>query len=205
MNAVHDFKGKVAIVTGASRGIGKAIALGLAAGGADVVLSSRREPDLQAVAEEMAKNGGRGHVHACHAAREDELTKLADATKEKFGRIDLLVNNAGTNPVMSQLVDTSVDVWDKIFALNVRGYFVLTKAVVPQMPDGGAVLNISSGAGLRPMPGLSAYSVSKAAVIHLTKTFAFELAPRKIRVNALAPGLIKTRLAKFIYRESAPW
>lgn len=202
MSRTYDFTNKVAVVTGASRGIGRAIAEGLAAGGATVVLSSRKEADLQETAKAIGSNG-KVHVHPAHAAREDELNRLAEETRARFGKIDLLVNNAGTNPTLTMLADTSLDAWDKIFALNLRGYFILIRAVVPHMPEGGSILNIASTAGVRPQIGLGAYSVSKAAVIHLTRAFAFELASRKIRVNALAPGLIKTKLSKALWENDA--
>ncbi|MBI2061331.1 MAG: SDR family oxidoreductase [Nitrospirae bacterium] len=203
MSKIYDFKNKVAIVTGASRGIGKAIAAGLAAGGAKLVLTSRKEPELRAAADEIKRDGAEILVHPAHVGREEEIQRLVETAHSTFGRIDCLVNNAGTNPTMSMLLDTSVEVWDKIFGLNVRGYFLMSKFAVAHMTEGGAIVNVSSTAGLRPMPGLGVYSVSKAAVIHLTKTMAFELASRKIRVNAIAPGLIKTKLSSALWENEA--
>ena len=196
---------RVAIVTGASRGLGNAIAEGLVEQGARVVLSSRRQADLDREAERL--NGrfpGSAVAVAAHAGREDELRNLVDATMERFGRIDVLVNNAGTNPYFGPLIDAELGAWDKTFEINLRGYFILTKLVYRAWMEehGGAVLNISSTGGLRPSVGLGVYDITKAGVVMLTRQLAHELGG-KVRVNAIAPGLFRTRFAEALWTNEA--
>jgi NAD(P)-dependent dehydrogenase (short-subunit alcohol dehydrogenase family) len=193
-----ELAGRVAIVTGASRGIGSSIAQELAARGADVVLSSRKQVDLD---EEAARIGDRAVAIAAHAGREEDLQRLVDQTLERFGRVDILINNAGTNPYFGPLLDHELAAWDKVFEVNLRGYFVLTKLVVKRWMEanGGAIVNVASVGGLRPGFGLGAYNISKAGVIMLTRQLAHELRGGKIRVNCVAPGLIKTRFAEALW------
>ena len=197
--------GRVAIVTGASRGLGMAIAEGLAEHGARVALSSRKQADLDEVAARV--NGrfpGRATAIAAHAGREEELRNLVERTMETFGRIDILVNNAGTNPYVGPIIDAELSVWDKTFEVNLRGYFILTQLVVRAWMErnGGAILNIASTGGLRPAPGLGVYGVTKAGVIMMTRSLAKELGGR-IRVNCIAPGLFKTRFAEALWSNEA--
>lgn len=196
---------RVAIVTGASRGLGSAIAEGLAEQGARVVLSSRKQEDLDREAERLNERfSGRAAAIAAHAGREPDLRNLVDETLSRFGRIDILVNNAGTNPYFGPLIDAEVGVWDKTFEVNLRGYFLLTQLVHRAWmgEHGGAVLNIASTGGLRPSPGLGVYDVTKAGVIMLTRQLARELGGR-VRVNCIAPGLFKTRFAEALWSNEA--
>ena len=197
--------GRVAIVTGASRGLGIAIAEGLAEQGAQVMLSSRKQTDLDREAERL-NNRLPGAAAACaaHAGREPDLRGLVEATMERFGRIDILVNNAGTNPYFGPLIDADLGVWDKTFEVNLRGYLILTQLVYRAWMEehGGAVLNIASTGGLRPSFGLGVYDITKAGVIMLTRQLARELGG-KVRVNCIAPGLFKTRFAEALWGNEA--
>ena len=192
---------RVAIVTGGSRGLGSAIGEGLAEQGARVVLSSRKQQDLDREADRINQRFPDSAVAmAAHAGREDDLRALVDQTMERFGRIDILVNNAGTNPYFGPLIDAEVGVWDKTFEVNLRGYFILTKLVYRACMEehGGAVLNIASTGGLRPSIGLGVYDITKAGVVMLTRQLARELGG-KVRVNCIAPGLFKTRFAEALW------
>jgi dehydrogenase/reductase SDR family member 4 len=190
--------GKVALVTGASRGIGEAIALGLAAAGADVAVSSRKQEALEPVAERIRALGRRAVAVAAHAGSSDDLHRLASTVQETLGPIDVLVNNAGTNPVFCPVSMVEEDAWDKIFSVNLKGPFVLSKLVADQMTakGGGSIINVSSVGGEHPMPGLGVYGVSKAGLMMLTKVCAVEWASQGVRVNCLAPGLVETRFSR---------
>lgn len=196
-----NLSGRVAIVTGASRGIGTAIAAGLAEQGARVVLSSRKQEDLEREAAAInSRQRGSAVAIAAHAGREEDLGRLVEETIGRFGKIDILVNNAGTNPYFGPTLDADLGAWDKTFEVNLRGYFILTKLVYRASMEkaGGAVLNIASTGGLRPSLGLGVYDVTKAGVIMLTRQLAKELGPN-VRVNCIAPGLIKTRFAEALW------
>ena len=194
--------GRVAVVTGGSRGIGRAVALGLAQAGADVVVAARKAQDLDPVADEIRALGRRGLAVPTHLGRRPEIDRLFDATLDTFGRVDVLVNNAATNPVFGPLLDIDEDAWDRIMTLNVKGYLLASQRAARAMaPLGrGAIVNIASTAGLRASPGLGAYSVSKAAVIMLTRVLGRELAPLGIRVNGVAPALIETRFSEALWK-----
>jgi len=195
--------GKVALITGGSRGIGKAIALALAEAGADVALASRKLPELEATAEEIHKMGRKAVPVQANVRHLPEIDNLVKKTMEEFGRIDILVNNAGTNPVFGSIFKMDETVWDIIMGLNLKGYFFLSQAVAKIMCDkgGGTIINTASEGGLRPAIGLGAYSVSKAGVIMLTQVLAQELGQYNIRVNAIAPGVIKTRLSEALWSD----
>ncbi len=200
-----DLSGRVALVTGASRGIGSAIAAMLAEHGATVVLSSRKQADLDAEAERInAEHPERAVAIAAHAGRPEELERLVQEVMKRFSRIDILVNNAGTNPYMGPVLGAELAAWDKTFEVNLRGMFVLTKLVYEASMEarGGAIVNIASIGGLRPGIGLGVYNVSKAAVIMLTRQLAREIGG-KVRVNAVAPGLVKTRFAEALWGNEA--
>jgi NAD(P)-dependent dehydrogenase (short-subunit alcohol dehydrogenase family) len=196
-----DISNRVAIVTGASRGLGMAIAEGLVEHGATVVLSSRKQPDLDVLAARI--NAGypeRALAIAAHAGREEELRSLVERTMERFGRIDILINNAGTNPYFGPIIDAQLSAWDKTFEVNLRGYFILTQLVVKASMErhGGAIVNVASTGGLRPSPGLGVYGITKAGVVMMTRALAREL-DGKVRVNCIAPGLFKTRFAEALW------
>jgi NAD(P)-dependent dehydrogenase (short-subunit alcohol dehydrogenase family) len=199
---LDDLRDRVAIVTGASRGIGSAIADALADRGAKVVVSSRKQADLDAEAKRInAAHPGAAFAFAAHAGRPEDLERLVDATLEHFGRLDILVNNAATNPHFGHTLDADLALWDKTFEVNVRGVYALTQlAVAKYMGEhGGAIVNVASVGGIRVAFGLGIYNVTKAAVIHLTKQLALELGPSGIRVNAVAPGLVRTRFAEALW------
>ena len=192
---------RVAIVTGASRGLGSAIAEGLVEHGARVVLSSRKQQDLDHEADRInARWGDRAVAVAAHAGREADLENLVTDTMARFGRIDILVNNAGTNPYFGTTLDAEPAAWDKTFEVNLRGYFLLTRLVYRawMSEHGGAVLNIASTGGLRPSLGLGVYDITKAGVIMLTRQLAREIGGM-VRVNCIAPGLFKTRFAEALW------
>jgi NAD(P)-dependent dehydrogenase (short-subunit alcohol dehydrogenase family) len=195
--------GRVAIVTGASRGIGEAIARALAEAGARVVASSRRQEAVDGVAASIRDAGGDAIGVAAHAGRAADLARLVDACVERFGRLDVVVNNAATNPVYGPLVDTGADVYDKIMDVNLRGPLELARSAHPHLvaAGGGAVVNISSIEGLTPSEGLGLYSVSKAALISLTRAMAREWGAAGIRVNAICPGLIRTRFSAALWQD----
>src|SRR4051812_22158022 len=189
---------KVAIVTGASRGIGAAIAKTFLENGAKVVLASRKI--------EQTDLGPDAHFFAAHTGKEAECAALVQEAVRKFGKVDVLVNNAGTNPYFGPLADAPEAAWDKTFEVNLKGYFWTTREVVRHLVDRGApgaIVNVSSVNGLRaaPLPGV--YGMTKAAVISMTRTFALELGAARIRVNAIAPGLVDTRLASAIVKDEA--
>lgn len=195
-------EGKVALITGASRGIGRAIALRFAQAGATVVVSSRKQEGVQAVADEIAAAGGQALAIQAHVGQPNDVALLVARTVETFGRIDIAVNNAATNPHFGPVLTADEAQWDKILDTNTKGCFRVCKAVAPHMETegGGKIINLASVAGLRPSPGMGIYGISKAAIIMLTKTLAFELGPANIQVNAIAPGVIKTRFSQLLWQ-----
>ncbi len=194
-------KNKVALVTGASRGIGEAIATGLARSGADVVIASRKINDLEKVASEIVQTGRKCLPVATHVGRLDEINHLVETARQAFGRIDILVNNAATNPSMASAIDIDERAWDSIMNLNLKGLFFLSQAVARVMREqgGGKIINVSSVAGITP-DILPVYSISKAAVIMATKVMAQQWAIFNIRVNAIAPGLTKTKFSEALWK-----
>jgi NAD(P)-dependent dehydrogenase (short-subunit alcohol dehydrogenase family) len=194
--------GKVALITGASRGIGKAIALRFAQAGARVVVSSRKLDSVQAVAAEIEAAGGQALAVQAHVGQPDDVVALVARALEAYGRIDITVNNAATNPHFGPLLTADEGQWDKIMDTNAKGAFRVCKAVVPVMEaqGGGKIINLVSLAGLRPPPGMGLYGISKAAVIALTQQLAMELGQANIQVNAIAPGVIKTRFSQLLWQ-----
>jgi NAD(P)-dependent dehydrogenase (short-subunit alcohol dehydrogenase family) len=207
MSGIERFSlaGKRALVTGASRGIGRAIALAYAEAGARVALASRRQEGVDEVAREIESTGGAALAVACHVGRQQEIDALVERVTAAWGGIDVLVNNAGTNPAMAPLLEVEEAVWDEILEINLKAPLLLCRRVVPLMvaAGGGSVVNVSSVAGTAPWPLLGAYSVSKAGLNSLTKVLARELGPAGVRVNALAPGLIDTRFSAALMQSRA--
>jgi len=192
-----DLEGRVALVTGASKGIGRAIAAALAASGAKVMLSSRK-PD--ALDEAAAGMDGEVATFAANAGDPDEAEACVAATVERFGKVDVLVNNAATNPYMGPAIDIDLARYDKTFQVNLRGPLVWTQLAhrASMAEHGGSVINIASVGGLSVEPSIGVYNTTKAGIIYLTKTLAAELGP-KVRVNAIAPGLVKTDFARALW------
>jgi NAD(P)-dependent dehydrogenase (short-subunit alcohol dehydrogenase family) len=199
--------GKTALVTGASRGIGRAIAFALAAEGANVVLSSRRQESLDAVAAEILAVHPKAKVlaRAAHVGEPAQATACVAATVAEFGSLDVLVNNAGTNPYYGPLIDIDVPRAEKTVQVNQLSIVLWTQAAwqASMAEHGGTVVNMASIGGLSTEPGIGYYNATKAAVIHLTRQFAAELAPR-VRVNAIAPGIVRTQLAKALWENYEP-
>lgn len=193
--------GKVALVTGGTRGIGKGIAKAFAEAGAQVMIVSRKEPSVEAAVAELS-SAGTVRGLAANVARPEEQTKIVDATIAAFGGIDILVNNAATNPLFGPVENTSSEIFDKIMALNLRAPFELAKAVRPHFiaRGGGAIINLSSIGGVSPEAGLGIYNVSKAALISLTQVLAREWGKDNIRANVICPGLIKTDFSAALWQ-----
>jgi NAD(P)-dependent dehydrogenase (short-subunit alcohol dehydrogenase family) len=201
-------KGKVALVTGGSRGIGRAIALTFAEAGADLVVSSRnrKPPELEDVAARARSLGSRASAVPAHVGKKEEVERLVGKTLEEMGRIDILVNNAGVNPVLSPMAELGEEAFDKVLEVNLKGAFLMSKAAVPAMirQGGGRIINISSISGLRARAdGTGAYCVSKAAMNMMSQVMARELAPHNILVNAIAPGSIRTDFSRVNWTDPA--
>lgn len=201
-NQIFSLEGKVALITGASKGIGEAIARYYAACGAKLVINSRKQEDLDAVAENIKAHGGECIGIAANAGDTTACKMLVEKVVEVYGGIDILVNNAASNPVYGPVVQCEEWAFDKIMNVNVKAPFELCKLVYPIMKQrgGGSVINISSIAGLTPDAGLGIYSVSKAALNMLTKVTAKEWGADHIRVNAICPGLIKTKFSEALWQ-----
>lgn len=195
--------GKVAVITGGSRGIGRAIALGFAEAGADIVVASRKLPDLEVVAAEISSQGRRSLAVATHAGRKQDIENLVKRTMDEFGRIDILVNDAGTNPAYGWLVDVEEGAWDATMGVNLKGYFLLSQAVAKIMIEqkGGCILNLGSVASFQPSEMMGVYSISKAGVVSLTQALALELGKYGIRVNAIAPGTTRTDMTRTLFED----
>ncbi|CAA0091700.1 3-oxoacyl-[acyl-carrier-protein] reductase FabG [Mycolicibacterium vanbaalenii] len=194
---LFDLTGKVAVVTGSTRGLGREIAFGLAHAGADVVVSSRKAASCEAVAAEIAAATGVKAIGiACHVAEWDSIPAMVDEVVCRMGRIDVLVNNAGINPAAQYATDVSKELWQKIFSVNLEGPLRTSQCVAPVMRDGGggSIVNIGSMSGYGSIVQSAAYGASKSALRHLTMTMAQEFAPWNVRVNILSPGPFKTEM-----------
>ena len=189
-------EGKVTIVTGASRGIGRATALAFAKAGSDIVLTSRKVQDLEKVAEGIRAEGRRALVINAHLGKMEDVRKVADTARAAFNKIDILINNAGTSPVFASFLETEDRLWDTVMGLNLKGLYFLSQAVARIMKEQGygCIINVSSIDGFLPEMDNGVYAVSKAGVIMAGKVMARELAPYNIRVNTLAPGFVHTKL-----------
>jgi dehydrogenase/reductase SDR family protein 4 len=195
-------EGKVALITGGSRGIGKASALALADAGAHVVVSSRKIADLEPVAEEIRAKGVKGLAISAHNAKTEDSRALVERVVQEFGRIDILLNNAGTNPYYGPIMDQDEKTYDITMNVNLKGVFTMSQlaARVMRGQGGGCIINTASIGGLR-AGDLGVYCVTKAAVIMLTQVMAKEFGQFNIRVNALAPGIIKTKLSEALWKD----
>jgi NAD(P)-dependent dehydrogenase (short-subunit alcohol dehydrogenase family) len=194
---LFDLNGRIALITGASRGIGEATARLLAEQGAHVVISSRKQEDLDKVAESIIAAGGKATAIAAHQGESAALKHLMEEIGERFGRLDILVNNAATNPYFGHISDTDMGMVEKTLQVNIKGYFELSALACKLMKKGGggAIVNIASINGVKPGTMQGIYSITKAAVINMTLAFAKECGPWKIRVNAVLPGLTDTKFA----------
>lgn len=202
---VFSLDGKIALITGASRGIGEAIALLLAEHGAHCILTSRKAAGLEAVADAIRKKGGKADVITCHMGELSQIDSLMGKIEQQFGRLDILVSNAATNPYFGEMTGCDEGAWDKIMDVNLKGPFFLMKAAAKLMEKGGggSMVTVSSINGISPAPFQGVYAISKAGVIATTKAFAKELATKNIRVNALLPGLTDTKFAEALISNDA--
>ena len=197
MTDLFDLKGRIALVTGASRGIGEEIAKLLAGQGAHVIVSSRKIDGCEAVAEAIRQSGGSAEAMACHIGDMEQIQQIFEQIRNQHGRLDILVNNAAANPYFGPIEDTDIGSFQKTVDVNIRGYFFMTAEGTKLMKEsgGGSIVNVASVNGVIPGHFQGIYSISKAAVIQMTKSFATELGQQKIRVNALLPGLTDTKFA----------
>ena len=198
---LFDLTGKIALVTGASRGIGEEIAKLLGEQGAFVLVSSRKLEDCQIVADAIIAAGGKAEAIACHIGDMEQISQIFAAIKAKHGRLDILVNNAATNPYFGHILDTDLGAFNKTVDINIRGYFFMSIEAGKLMREsgGGSIINTASVNALQPGVGQGIYSITKAAVVSLTKSFAKECAQFGIRCNALLPGLTKTKFAGALF------
>ncbi|MAF83118.1 MAG: SDR family oxidoreductase [Gammaproteobacteria bacterium] len=201
---LFDLAGKIALVSGASRGIGAAIATLLAEQGAHVIVSSRKLDGCQAVADEIVAAGGSAEALACHIGRLEDIEKTFVTLRERHGRLDILVNNGAANPYFGPILETDPGAFTKTVEVNVRGYFFMSVEAGRLMKEkgGGAIVNTASVNALIPGVGQGIYSITKAAIVNMTKAFAKECAPFGIRVNALLPGLTKTKFANALFADN---
>lgn len=209
-DSLFDLSGKIALVSGASRGIGEAIARLLAQYGAHVIVSSRKGEDCEAVAASIVAAGGAAEAFPCHVGKMEDISAIFTHIREVHGRLDICVNNAATNPYFGHILDTDLAAFNKTVEVNIRGYFFMSIEAGKLMREqgGGVIVNTASINAVQPGPMQGIYSITKAAVVSMTKAFAKECAPFGIRCNALLPGLTRTRFAgalfehEDIYREA---
>lgn len=192
---IFDLSGKTALITGASRGIGLAIAKLLSAHGAKTLLVSRKPSDLAAAVHAITDAGGDASAYPCNVSQDADLDRLIAEIRRDVPALNILVNNAATNPFFGPIADASREAWDKTMAVNLRSMYFLSQGLLPLMGPGSSIINVASVNGIRPFPNQSIYSISKAGVLALTKAFSQELAPKGIRVNTLTPGLTDTKMA----------
>jgi NAD(P)-dependent dehydrogenase (short-subunit alcohol dehydrogenase family) len=200
-----DLEGKIALVTGASRGIGEQIARLLAAKGAHVIISSRKKEDCETVANSICEDGNSAEAMACHGGNLDDIGRLFTDIRANHGRLDILVNNAGTNPYYGPIIETTPAAFDKTVEVNLRGYFFMSAEAAKLMKEhgGGAIVNTASVNAIQPGNLQGIYSITKAAVVNMTKAFAQECAEYGIRCNAILPGLTRTKLASGLIENKA--
>ncbi len=198
---LFDLTGKIALVSGASRGIGESVARLLAEQGAHVIVSSRKLADCQTVADSINAAGGSAEAVACHVGNMEDITAIFDHIRQQHGRLDICVNNAAANPYFGHILDTDLGAFNKTVEVNVRGYFFMSIEAGKLMRGngGGAIVNTASVNALQPGPMQGIYSITKAAVVNMTRAFARECAPLGIRCNALLPGLTRTKFAGALF------
>jgi dehydrogenase/reductase SDR family member 4 len=200
-SALFDLKGKVALVTGATRGIGKSIAAELARAGARVAVCSRKADACRETEKELREMGFDAFAMPCNVSRKDELQAFVDAAVAKWGGVDIVVANAASNPYYGPLTGISDDAFDKIFASNLKSVLWLAAMTLPGMKNGGSFILVGSIGGLVANTVIGAYGMSKAAGHHLVRNLAAEWGPKNVRVNAIAPGLIKTEFARALWED----
>jgi dehydrogenase/reductase SDR family member 4 len=200
-----DLTGKTAVITGATRGIGRAITFALARAGAAVVVSSRKAPAVASTTDEIRAEGLEATGIVANVGRLDEAHALVDQAIAAYGGIDIVVNNAAANPVYGPMIDTTAEAFEKIMSVNLKAAFEISRRSLPSMiaRGGGSVVNLSSIGGISPEPGLGIYSVSKAALISLTKVMAHEWGKHGVRANAICPGLIRTDFSATLWKNEA--
>jgi len=200
-----DLTGRVALVTGASRGIGRAIARTLAEQGAEVILVSRNLDDLEKVGAAIRENGGQAACMGCNLGSLDDIETLFRKLGETHAKLDILINNAAANPFLGEMAAIDERAWDKTVAVNLKGPFFMIQKAIPLMKatGQGAIVNVSSVNGVRPAAFQGVYSITKGALITMTRSFAKELAPHRIRVNALLPGLTDTKFSSALMQNEA--
>jgi NAD(P)-dependent dehydrogenase (short-subunit alcohol dehydrogenase family) len=205
MSNTISLKGKVALVTGGGRGIGKAITKRLVAAGANVAIASRKLENLTATADEFAELPGKILPVECHVGRKDQLEALVATVEKELGTIDILVNNSATNIGQGPSLEVTDEMLDKMIEVNIKAALRLVRLTVPKMIEkgNGSIINIASIAGLRPQPGGLLYSFTKAGLIMMTRTWAVEFGPKGVRVNAIAPGLIQTEFSEFFWKNDS--
>ena len=193
-----NLQGRIAVITGASRGIGLAITQKLAQYGAQCIMVSRKIESLEAAAASIPEEGGKAEAIACNTGYPDQIKAMYDKVMEKYGSLDILVNNAATNPHFGEMITADEGIWDKTLDVNIKGPFFMIKHAVPLMKDKGAIVNVSSVNAVKPGMFQGVYSATKAALVNMTQTLARELAPKGIRINNLLPGLTDTKFASAI-------
>ncbi len=195
-----NLKGKIALITGASRGIGKAIAITLADYGAQCILVSRKADALAVIAANIESRGGKAAIMACNVGNLKQIEDLMAQIRDRYGKLDILINNAATNPYFGEMLGADEGIWNKTFDVNLKGPFFLIQYATKlmELSGGGSIVNVSSINGVRPALYQGVYSITKAGLISMTQAFAKELAVKNIRVNALLPGLVNTDFSKVI-------
>jgi NAD(P)-dependent dehydrogenase (short-subunit alcohol dehydrogenase family) len=200
-NDLFDLSGQIALVTGASRGIGEAISYLLAKHGAHIIVSSRKIDGCELVAQKINQDGGSAEAFPCHVGDMSNIKSIFDHIKNQYGKLDILVNNAAANPYFGHILDTDYSAYTKTVDVNIRGYFFMSIEAGKLMKsnNGGVIVNTASINGIQPGEAQGIYSITKAAVINMTKSFAKECAQFNIRVNALLPGFTKTKFAQVLF------
>jgi dehydrogenase/reductase SDR family protein 4 len=203
MHNRFDLAGKNAIVTGATRGIGLAIARGFAESGATVTICGRKQDTVDAAISELGALKEKVQGVAAHVGKLEDIARLIEEAETKFGHVNVLINNAGTNPYFGPIVDSDERAWDKTFEVNLKGPYVLSRLLAKKMMQsgGGSIVNIASVAGLQAAPLQGIYSVTKAGLIMLTKVMARECGRKGVRVNCICPGVIKTHLSETLWKD----